>query len=79
MKHLTFHWLGRRRYEGVHRLQQALVEARAARGVRIRYADMRAAFATREGYRTQLLADLVHPNDAGYVVMAEVWAKVVWP
>lgn len=30
MKHLTFHWLGRRRYEGVHRLQQALVEARAA-------------------------------------------------
>jgi lysophospholipase L1-like esterase len=56
-----------------------LVEARAARGVRIRYADMRAAFATREGYRTQLLADLVHPNDAGYAVMAEVWAKVVWP
>lgn len=33
MKHLTFHWLGRRRYEGVHRLQQALVEARAAEQV----------------------------------------------
>ncbi|MBL0197779.1 MAG: lipoyl(octanoyl) transferase LipB [Myxococcales bacterium] len=33
MKHLTFHWLGRGRYEGVHRLQQALVEARAAHQV----------------------------------------------
>lgn len=56
-----------------------LVEARAARGGRIRFADVRAAFVAREGYRTQLLADLVHPNDAGYAVMAEVWAKVVWP
>jgi lysophospholipase L1-like esterase len=40
---------------------------------------MRAAFVAHEGYRTKLLADLLHPNDAGYAVMAEVWAKVVFP
>lgn len=54
-----------------------LVADHAARGQKVRFADMRAAFEGVPAYRSALLADVLHPNDAGYAVMAKTWAAAM--
>lgn len=56
-----------------------LVAERVAKGRRVAFVDMLAAFRATPEFRTKLLADMLHPNDAGYAVMAETWATVVFP
>lgn len=45
---------------------------------RIAFVDMTSAFRRVPEFRTKLLADMLHPNDAGYAVMAEVWATALF-
>jgi len=54
-----------------------LVAEHAARGKKVRLADTMAAFTAVPGYRAALLADALHPNDAGYAVMAGAWARAM--
>jgi lysophospholipase L1-like esterase len=46
---------------------------------RIAFVDMTSAFRKVPDYRTKLFADMLHPNDAGYAVMADVWATALFP
>jgi lysophospholipase L1-like esterase len=60
----------------------ALVNARKAAGKRIILVDMYGAFTAVAGYKTgatALLSDRLHPNDAGYVKMADVWYAALGP
>jgi lysophospholipase L1-like esterase len=57
----------------------ALVQARVADGKHVVVVDMYGAFVSHADYKTALLADNVHPNDAGYQVMAEVWYAALEP
>ena len=55
----------------------ALVQARAAAGKHVTMVDMYDAFTAGANYKTADLSDSVHPNDAGYALMAGVWyAKI---
>jgi len=55
----------------------ALVQARAAAGKHILTVDMYAAMTANSSYRTTLMHDGLHPNDAGYVVMAQTWYRAI--
>jgi lysophospholipase L1-like esterase len=50
-----------------------LVRTRAAAGTHIVLVDMYSAFTQNANYKTDLLANDLHPTDAGYAVMANVW------
>jgi lysophospholipase L1-like esterase len=50
-----------------------LVASRVAAGKHVALLDNYAAFARDTNYRTTLLADYLHPNDAGYVVLGEAF------
>ncbi len=53
--------------------------ARASNGRRrTAFVDMTSAFRKVPEFRTKLLADMLHPNDAGYAVMADVWATALF-
>jgi hypothetical protein len=51
----------------------ALVSSQTGRGRHILLVDMYGAFTRDANYKTALLADGLHPNDAGYVRMGETW------
>ncbi len=57
----------------------ALVKSRAAAGKHILLVDMYAAFTAHAAYKTDLLNDTLHPNDAGYDVMGDVWYAALAP
>jgi lysophospholipase L1-like esterase len=54
-----------------------LVQTRAANGKHITTVDMYAAITAQTSYRTDLMSDFLHPNDAGYVVMGDVWYAAI--
>jgi lysophospholipase L1-like esterase len=56
-----------------------VVRARARAGRRVAWVDPFEAFVANPRYRTEWLMDAVHPNDAGYVQMAEVWFRALAP
>ncbi|HEX3770584.1 MAG TPA: SGNH/GDSL hydrolase family protein [Polyangiaceae bacterium] len=57
----------------------ALVDERARAGKHIVLVDMHGAFKKNPRYGAELLFDNLHPNDAGYAVMAEVWYAALAP
>ncbi|HEY7371021.1 MAG TPA: SGNH/GDSL hydrolase family protein, partial [Polyangia bacterium] len=54
-----------------------LVQTRAAAGKHIVLVDMYAALTANANYKTALLNDTLHPNDAGYMVMAQTWYAAI--
>lgn len=50
-----------------------LVSIKANAGYKIYLVDIAARFKSDPNWQTNLMADPVHPNDAGYVLMAEEW------
>jgi hypothetical protein len=55
----------------------ALVSARVQQRKHILLADMYGAFTANANYKTAYLANNLHPNDAGFVVMATVWYAAI--
>jgi lysophospholipase L1-like esterase len=51
----------------------ALVKAQNDAGHHVSLVDMYSAFKADSNYKTSLLQNTLHPNDAGYAKMAEVW------
>jgi len=51
----------------------ALVSTRAAAGKHVLYLDNYAAFAANPNYATALMADSLHPNEAGYAVLGRAF------
>jgi lysophospholipase L1-like esterase len=54
-----------------------VVQTRAANGKHVVAVDMLAAFTANPNYKTALMSDYLHPNDAGYVVMGDVWYAAI--
>jgi lysophospholipase L1-like esterase len=54
-----------------------LVATRVAAGKHIVVVDMYGAFTANSSYKTALMNDELHPNDAGYVVMANTWYAAI--
>ncbi len=54
-----------------------LVQSRVASGKHILMVDMYGAFTANTSYKTALMNDVLHPNDAGYVVMAQTWFNAI--
>ncbi len=54
-----------------------LVAARVDAGKHIQLVDMYGAFIKSSNYKDALLFDGLHPNDAGYAVMADVWYDAI--
>ena len=53
-----------------------LVSAKAGAGYKIYFADNAARFLADPNWKTNLMADNLHPNDAGYTLMANEWFNV---
>jgi lysophospholipase L1-like esterase len=51
----------------------ALVDAKAAAGAHVRMVDMYGAITANANYKTETMFNKWHPNDAGYVKMADIW------
>jgi lysophospholipase L1-like esterase len=51
----------------------AVVQSRVALGKHVAVVDMYTPFTSIASYKATLLYDMLHPNDAGYIVMAQVW------
>ena len=56
-----------------------LVSTRAGQGRHIVLVDMYTAFTKDTNFRTSLLGDNLHPNQAGYNLMADVWFQALEP
>lgn len=56
-----------------------LVSTRVDKGQHIVLVDMYAAFTKDAGYKQSLLGDNLHPNQAGYNLMADVWFQALGP
>lgn len=56
-----------------------LVQQRADSGDHIALVDMYSAFRANAAYKTAYFVDDVHPSDAGYAVMADVWYAALAP
>jgi len=56
-----------------------IVATRAGAGKPVRLVDMYEPFVRFPDYKRALFADSLHPNDAGFVVMADVWAAALAP
>ena len=54
-----------------------LVQTRVAAGKHIAVVDMYGAFTANTNYQTALMNDDLHPNDAGYMVMAQTWYAAI--
>ncbi len=57
----------------------ALAETQTAQGRHLILVDMYAAFTDNPDYKQAWLGDNLHPNEAGYARMAEVWYAVIEP
>jgi lysophospholipase L1-like esterase len=57
----------------------AIVKARADAGKHILVVDMYAPFAAVSDYKTSLLKDTWHPNEAGDVILGQHWYSVLAP
>jgi lysophospholipase L1-like esterase len=57
----------------------ALVASRTDAGRHLVLVDMYEAFTRDDDYKTALLGDNLHPNEAGYARMAETWHEVLSP
>jgi lysophospholipase L1-like esterase len=55
----------------------SVVQTRAANGKHVTMVDMYKAFTAQANYATALMNDFLHPNDAGYVVMGDVWYAAI--
>ncbi len=55
----------------------ALVKQRTDAGKHVIVVDMYGAIQAHADYRTSLMNDKLHPKDAGYEVMAEVWYEAI--
>jgi lysophospholipase L1-like esterase len=55
----------------------AVVAQRAAAGKHVIMVDMFTAFTSNPNYKTALLFDEVHPNDAGHVILGGVWYNAI--
>jgi lysophospholipase L1-like esterase len=55
----------------------ALVSERSGRGDHIALVDMYGAFTSNPNYKQAWLGDNLHPNEAGYAKMAEVWYSAI--
>jgi lysophospholipase L1-like esterase len=55
----------------------ALVNARATSGKHVVLLDNYAAFSKDPSYRTTLMSDSLHPNDAGYVVLGRAFYQAI--
>ena len=54
-----------------------LVQTRTANGKHVAVVDMYAAMTAHADYRTTLMSDYLHPNDAGYVIIGDVWYAAI--
>jgi hypothetical protein len=54
-----------------------LVAPRVAAGKHIAVVDMYAAFTANANFKTALLSDNLHPNDAGYALMGDTWYAAI--
>jgi lysophospholipase L1-like esterase len=54
-----------------------VVATRVAAGKHVVVVDMYTPFAAVAAYRTALMSDNLHPNDTGYMAMAEAWYAVI--
>jgi lysophospholipase L1-like esterase len=54
-----------------------LVSERVVAGKHLLLVDMYSAFTSNPSYKEDLLFDGLHPNDAGYAVMADVWYEAI--
>jgi len=54
-----------------------LVQTRATAGKHVVMVDMYAAFTASTSYKTALMNDELHPNNAGYMVMASTWYAAI--
>jgi lysophospholipase L1-like esterase len=59
--------------DNINGLLPGLVSARTNAGYRMFLVDNSAAFKANNNWSSQWMADIVHPNDAGYAVMAQKW------
>lgn len=57
----------------------SVVEELAGMDKHVALVDMYTPFVETPNYQNALLADTLHPNDAGYAVMADVWYAAVAP
>jgi len=55
----------------------AVVQSRVGTGKHIAMVDMYGALTQKADYRTSLMSDFLHPNDAGYVIMGDVWFAAI--
>ncbi len=55
----------------------SVVQTRNASGKHVTAVDMYAPFRANANYKTALMNDYLHPNDAGYVVMGDVWYAAI--
>jgi lysophospholipase L1-like esterase len=55
----------------------ALVQSRTTTGEHVILVDMYAAMTANSNYKTALMHDGLHPNDAGYVLMAQTWYNAI--
>ncbi len=54
-----------------------LVQSRADAGMHVVLVDMYSAYTAEPNYKQGYMNDRLHPNDAGYVVMAGVWYEAI--
>jgi lysophospholipase L1-like esterase len=57
----------------------ALVASRAAAGKHILLVDMHSAFKKNPNFAADFMRDNLHPKDAGYTVMSDVWYAAIGP
>jgi lysophospholipase L1-like esterase len=67
------------RIQSYNAMIPAVVKARADQGKHILLVDMYAPFAAVQTYKTTLLKDTWHPNEAGHVILGARWYSVLAP
>ena len=55
----------------------SIAAANLARSLNVQTVDMRSEFLAHPNYRDLMCLDGVHPNQAGYDFMAEVWKREI--
>jgi len=56
---------------------RTLISTRAAAGKHVAFIDQYATFSQNANYRTALMADNLHPNDAGYVALGKAFYSAI--